>query len=107
MKNVFVVIVMILIGVLFVAGASYALYFSYAFYAPKYEQVRRETFETSRAFREGTIRDMENLALEYARANDTQKEAIKTVARHRLANIPNDLMTPSLIMFKREIEKVN
>lgn len=76
----------------------------YEHYNPKYEQVRRTTYEQSRAFREGTVRDLENLALEYARGNDAVKASIRATALHRLANVPEELLTPNLIKFKRDME---
>lgn len=73
-------------------------------YSPKLEAVRRTTYEESRAFQEGTVRDFENLYLEYSRSNDAGKAAIRDVARHRIADVPDELMTGNLRRFKSELE---
>ena len=73
-------------------------------YAPLHEQVRRETFEQSRAFREGTVRDLENLMLDWSRGDAAQRAAIGSVARHRLADVPDDILTPPLRAWSRDLE---
>jgi hypothetical protein len=73
-------------------------------FAPRIERVRRETYEQSRAFQEGTVRDLENLSLEYAAGNQAVKEAIRAVALHRLADLSSELLTPNLRSFKSELE---
>lgn len=72
-------------------------------YSPKVEEVRRTTYEQSRSFREGTVRDLENLAMEYRKGTPEQKAAIKATALHRLAGIPDDLLTPELRQFKSQL----
>ena len=74
-------------------------------YAPRIENVRRSTFEQSRAFQEGTIRDLDNLRLEYGRAgSDAQRQTIADTARHRLADVPVEQLPPSLQAFARDVE---
>lgn len=85
-------------------GAGELSYRIYARYAPLGEQVRRETFEQSRAFHEGMVRDLENLRLEWARGDAAQKAAVASIARHRLADVPDDILTPSLRAWRRELE---
>jgi hypothetical protein len=78
-----------------------------AHYAPKFEDVRRETYEHSRAFTEGTIRDLQNLQLEYARSPDAaSKDTIRSVARHRLADIDIETLPASVRTFARDMESV-
>lgn len=92
----------VLIVAVFGGGAELS-YRIYQRYAPLNEQVRRETYEQSRAFREGTVRDLENMQLEYARGGDAQKAAIKSVALHRLADVDPSLLTPELRDFRAEL----
>lgn len=75
-------------------------------YQPAYEDIRRETYEHSRAFNEGTIRDLQNLQLEYARGNDAQKDAVRSIARERLADIDLSRLPVSLRSFARDMESV-
>ncbi len=75
-----------------------------AHYAPRYEDVRRTTFERSRTFQEGTIRDLDNLRLEYGRAGtDAQRQAIADTVRHRLADIDLKALPPETHDFVRQM----
>lgn len=95
-----VVIGLVTIGGLLVGGYELS-YRMFQHYAPRYEQVRRETYEQSRAYQEGTVRDLENLRLEYGRAQtDSARAAIKDTVRERSADLPDDLqLSPSLQAF--------
>ena len=74
-----------------------------AHYAPRVEDVRRTTFEHSRTFQEGTIRDLDNLRMEYLRAgSDAQRQAIVDTVRHRLADIDLDALPPQTHEFVRQ-----
>ncbi len=74
-----------------------------AHYAPRFEDVRRTTFEHSRAFQEGTIRDLDNLRMEYLRAgSDAQRQAIADTVRHRLADIDLEALPPQTHEFVRQ-----
>ena len=75
-------------------------FFLYKAFAPKYEQVRRETFEQSKAFNQGMIQELQNMQFEYVRANDEQKTALADIILHRVADfdlnqpqVPADLRT--------------
>lgn len=102
------VLVYLLWGLVLLAIAAFALnelgFRIFQLNAPRTEQVRRETFEQSRSFREGTVRDLENLYLEYSRSNNAGKVAIRDVARHRMVDVPEELMTANLRRFKAELE---
>lgn len=103
MKDLLALIAVVLLIVIGVFGASELGYRVYQRYAPLNEQVRRETYEQSRAFQEGTVRDLENLRMDYASGNDAQKAAIRSVAIHRLADVPQELLTPSLRQWANEM----
>lgn len=60
-------------------------------FSPLNEDVRRETFEHSRAYREGMRQELENMRFEYAKADDAHKDSLASVILHRTADV--DLMT--------------
>jgi hypothetical protein len=67
-------------------------FFLYKIFAPKYEQVRRNTFEQSQAYNEGMRRDLENIHNQYLAASDpAAKAALKATFIHRAEGYPNDL----------------
>jgi hypothetical protein len=74
---------------LMISGLDFNIY---KFFAPKYEQVRRNTFEQSQAYNEGMRRDLESLRNQYLTATDpAAKAALKATFVHRAEGYPNEL----------------
>lgn len=81
---------------LILGAGGYLSYLAYSFYAPRYEQVRYNTFKESQAYNDGMIRDLQNLQMEYMQANDEQKAMMKSIIIHRFSvydttRLPYDL----------------
>lgn len=70
-----------------------------AFFAPKYEQVRRNTFEQSKSFRSGAVQELQNMEFEYIKADPEHKKALADIIRHRATEIPEDAMPTNLQSF--------
>ena len=54
-------------------------------FAPKYEQVRRETFEQSKAYRTGAAQQIQQMQFEYVKSSSEQKAALASIILHRSA----------------------
>jgi hypothetical protein len=67
----------------------------FGFFAPKYEAVRRNTFEQSRAFNEGMQQELQQMRLDYIGGNDNQKAALKSTILHRVANYNLNMLSDS------------
>jgi len=78
---------------------------SYKFFAPKTEQVRRETFEQSKAYNQGMIQELQNMQFEYIKATPEQQIALKSVILHRAADYPEDKMPNDLHNFIEELKR--
>ena len=76
---------------------------SFSFFAPKYEQVRRTTFEQSQAYIEGQRRDIQNLRMDWLEATGDRKAAIRSVALQRINGLPQSAMTPEVHQFRAEL----
>lgn len=63
-------------------------FFMYKFFAPKQEQVRREVFEQSKAYRQGMVQELQNMQFEYVKASKDGKEAMRSIILHRAADVP-------------------
>lgn len=87
-----------------VFGLEYFNLVSTKFFAPRYEQVRRETFEQSKAYNQGTIQEIEALYLEYTKASDEHKKAIGSVVLHRLADFDKSKLSPELQSFVAKLK---
>ncbi len=79
-------------------------WFMYKVFAPKYEQVRRETFEQSKAYNTGMIQELQNMQFKYESEKDPKaKAALASIILHRSADYPMEKMPTDLQSF---IEKL-
>jgi hypothetical protein len=84
-------------------GLNYFGYTQFAFFMPKYEQVRRNTFEQSQAYVEGQRRDIQNLRLEWIDATPEKKAAIRSIALQRINGLPESAMSPEIEAFRNQL----
>lgn len=98
-------LLVVLLGIAWIAqGADF---FMFRFWAPKYEQVRRDTFEQSRAFNQGMIQELENMQFEYVKTTDENaKAALRSVILHRASgyNLNDSSVPQSLRTFIQELK---
>jgi hypothetical protein len=88
----------VLVGAVAVAallGLGWAVqgndFFMYKFFAPKYEAVRRETFEQSKAYNQGMVQELQNMQFEYVKTTDPDaKAAMRSIILHRSADFNFD-----------------
>lgn len=71
-------------------------FFMYKFFAPKYEEVRREVFENTPSYKWGMIQELQNMQFKYEQATPEQKEALKAIILQRanqygIDRLPSDL----------------
>lgn len=80
-------------------------FFMYQFFAPKYEQVRRNTFEQSRAFNEGMAQELNQMYRDYIHTkDDNEKAAIRSIIKDRVAGYDIDnLNNPQVRRFIQQI----
>jgi hypothetical protein len=80
-------------------GVAYHQLIFEAFFAPKFEEVRRNTFEQSKSFRTGAIQELQNMQFEYIKADPAHKAALADMIRHRAAEVPANAMPADLQSF--------
>ena len=80
-------------------GLTYHELIFTSFFAPKFENVRRQTFEQSKSFRDGSIQELQNMQFEYIKADPAHKKALADVIRHRATEIPADALPQDLYNF--------
>jgi len=99
MKNNIVIGILafsLLIGLIWVLEGNN--FFLYKVFAPKYESVRRETFEQSRAYNQGMVQELQNMQFEYVQATPQKQDALASIILHRVADydenkLPSNLQT--------------
>jgi len=79
-------------------------FFMYKVFAPQVEQVRRETFEQSKAFNQGMIQELQNMQFEYVKATDSQKDALASVILHRAADFDQSKLPSDLRSFIQQLK---
>ena len=73
---------------------------NFAFFAPKIEAVRRDQMIESRAYTEGTIRELYTLQRQYQTAkNDEERATISAAARHEFSIFPKERLPSDLQTF--------
>lgn len=85
--------------VLFVAittGLAFYQYAGFKFFAPKYAEVRNETFHNTQAFNDGMANDLADLRIQYLGAKPEQKDAIRAIVLQRFASYPKDRLPAEL-----------
>lgn len=80
-------------------------FFLYKVFAPRYEGVRRETFEQSKAYQQGMIQELENMQFEYLQATPPQQEGLRSIILHRVADFPDEELPPHLRSFIEQLRR--
>ena len=80
-------------------GVTYHELIFQSFFNPKFEDVRRNTFERSKSFRTGAVQELQNMQFEYIKASPEHKKALADIIRHRATEVPADAMPLDLYNF--------
>ena len=107
MKDAITWIAGIVLGIAVVVGLGWLFtgnaLFLKSFFDPKFEQVRRTTFETSKAYRDGMAQELRALQIEYVKADERIKPALASAIRHKAAGVPDDALPTDLAIFIKEL----
>ncbi|MCX6795603.1 MAG: hypothetical protein NT165_02685 [Candidatus Falkowbacteria bacterium] len=85
----------------FAAGNEF---FMFKFFAPKTEQVRRETFEQSKAYNQGMIQELQNMQFQYEQADSAHKTALGSIILHRAADYDETKLPADLASFIQKLK---
>lgn len=83
-----------------VQGNDFALY---KFFAPKYEQVRRETFEQTKSYNQGMVQELQNMQFQYEQATPEHQAALRSIILHRAADFPEEKLPAHLRSFVNQL----
>jgi hypothetical protein len=85
-------------------GLHYFGYANFAFFAPKFEAVRRDQMIESRSYTEGTIRELYTLQRQYQSAKtDQERDTITAAARHEFSIFPKERLPADLRTFLSQV----
>lgn len=98
-----ILVLVFILGIAWIAQGND--FFLMKLFAPKYEQVRRETFEQSKAYNDGMCQELRNMQFEFAKATPTQKVALKNIILHRVSGFPEKNLPSDLQLFLNDLRK--
>lgn len=94
----------IIVGALGVFGIAYGGFAMHAYFSPKYEEVRRETFEKSKAYNQGMAQELQNMQFQYAQADTEHKAALRAIILHRAADYDTSKLPPDTAAFIQQLK---
>ena len=87
MKAIGLWIIGIILTILLLIGITYFSLYYTGYFAPKFENVRRNVFEQTRSYNEGKVQDLAKYRDEYMQAKDEgSKAAIQSTIKVMFAN---------------------
>lgn len=103
MKSALSVIFLGIVVIASIAALSYISYKGYEFYAPRYTAVDNKVFHESQAYNDSMIRDLENLQMEYNKADVNGKLALRAIILHRFSIYPEEKLPYDLQQFYNKL----
>lgn len=105
MRKVFYFIASLVTMLVLVFGLNYFGLVSFRFFAPKYENAKREVFENTQSFVEGKRQSLTKHYNEWRKSNDEGKSAIRMVVMQEFANFDTKLFTDTQLEWYNQMIK--
>ena len=80
-------------------------FFLYKYFAPKKEQVRREVFEQTKSYVQGTIQILYTEHMEFIKSDSAGKEAIASIVLGQTCDFDKGLLPPDLRVWVDSLER--
>ena len=92
------------LALVLIVGLTFGVLYHYKFFAPKFEDARREVFENTRSFNQAKVQELSKYRLEYLCTEElVEKDAIASTIRHRFADYDGSNLPSELNSFLKEI----
>lgn len=98
----FVVVVALIVGVAF--GVPALRLQVMRMYGTELESVKTDIYRENKSYVEGTIRDLRELEVDYAKADDSQREALASLILHRANELDWDRLPSDVRDFLDELK---
>lgn len=100
--GVAIVWIVLIVGGL--AGLTFGGYYATAYFAPRYEAVRRDTMIQSRAYNEASTRELYRIKVQYLAAQTAEERAtLKAFALHEATAFDRDRLPLDLRAFLAQL----
>jgi hypothetical protein len=80
-------------------------FFLYKVFAPKYAAVQRETFESTKSYRDGVVTEIRNYEAQYVTAKPEQKDALASIILHRVNGIDESTLPSDVRDFIAQLRR--
>lgn len=80
-------------------------FFMFKFWAPKYEDVKREVFENTKSYNQGMIQELQNMQFEYIKADSSQKVGLAGIILHRVSDFDEEKLPCDLRSFINQLKE--
>ena len=80
-------------------------FFLYKVFAPKYEQVRHDTFKNSQAYNDGMMQELRATQLKYETSSQEHKDALGSVVLHQFASYDEDRLPGDRRAFVQKLRR--
>jgi lipopolysaccharide export LptBFGC system permease protein LptF len=105
-KEFVLTILGVIVAILIISWVSMGnSFFLYKVFAPKTEEVRRETFEQTKSYRDGMVQELYAMQKDYIMGDIKQKEALKSLIIHRSSGIKQENLPIDLQAFINDLKK--
>lgn len=95
------------LGIIAILGISWIAqgndFFMFKVFAPKYEQVRHDTFKNSQAYNTGMLQELRHAQLSYENADAEHKDAIGSIVLHQFADYDENRLPTDLRVFVQKL----
>jgi len=92
----------LLLGVVF--GAPYLQLQVMKMYGTELESVRTDIYRENKSYVEGTVRDLREMRVEYEKASDDHKSALRSLILQRAGELDWDRLPSDVRAFLKEID---
>lgn len=103
MKDWFVGIAAMTAAIVLLLGLTWLFqgndFFMAKVFAPKMEQVRRDTFENSKAYNDGMAQELSAMEFQYQQAKPESRAALASIILHRVAGYDESKLPFDLAQF--------
>lgn len=93
----------IVLVVAIIFGLNYLGLANFRFFAPKYENAKREVYENTQSYVEGKRQAITKHYNEWRKADSAEKNAIRAVVLQEFANFDIDKLTPAQYEWYKQI----
>jgi len=105
MKAILYNIGILIAGAALIVGVSFGAFELHSHFWPKYEGLRYDVHKESQAYRDGMVRRLRNLQVQYQSGSPEQKQTLRSMIIHESADFPKENLPTDLNQFINQMKQ--